>query len=269
MRFTYAVDSHLENPQTTPMSRAIRFGAAAPVATLTLANPARHNALGRDEKDVLSDTLEQAAENADVRALILTGQGRSSCAGASLAEVGSEDWSDNPLAAFCDKLENFRTPIICAMNGGVYGGGIELALSCDFRIGVPGMAMFVPAGELGIHYPVPGLRRAVTRLGLQTAKRIFLPGDRFDTDAVEQAGFADAIVPADELLRAVREMTEMAAGLAPFAIQGMKATLNAMAAGTLDAATAQGWLDACRASGDCQEGLAARREKHRAEFKGA
>ena len=70
----------------------------------------------------------------------------------------------------------FALPTICALNGGVYGGSTDMALSCDFRIGVEGITMFMPAARLGLHYYAGGMRRYVARLGLGAAKKLFLTG---------------------------------------------------------------------------------------------
>src|SRR5260370_42637681 len=75
-----------------------------------------------------------------------------------------------------DRLEDLRLPTICALNGSVYGGATDLALACDFRIGVEGMELGMPASRLGVHYYLSGMRRYVTRLGLGAAKRLFLTG---------------------------------------------------------------------------------------------
>ena len=123
----------------------------------------------------------------DLRALVLTGRGRSFCAGAALGDVGGADWTDNPLTRLCDALEAFPLPTVAGLNGGVYGGGVELALACDFRVGVTGMRAFVPPARLGIHYEPAGIARAIDRLGSQAARRLFLLAETFDAEALHAA----------------------------------------------------------------------------------
>ena len=115
-----------------------------PVARITLDRPAAHNALDRAALAELLAVLDDWASRDDIRALVLTGRGRSFCAGAALGDVGASDWTDNPLTRFCDALETIPLPTVAGLNGGAYGGGVELALACDFRIGVEGMRAFVP-----------------------------------------------------------------------------------------------------------------------------
>ena len=93
-------------------------------------------------------------------------------------------------------MESFPAPTICALNGGVYGGGVDLAMACDFRIGVQGMKMFVPPARLGIHYDPAGIARVVQRLGAQMARRVFLLAENFDDQALLDCGFLDYLVGA-------------------------------------------------------------------------
>ena len=86
--------------------------------------------------------------------------------------------------------------------------------------------------------------------------------------AIALFGFVDDIVPRDELMQSALEMAGTVAGLAPLAVQGMKATLNGIANGTLDEAAANQHIKQCWASNDHREGLAAKSEKRRPNFKG-
>ena len=136
-----------------------------PVGRITLNRPEAHNALDQAAMRELTALLADWAARDDLRALVLTGSGRSFCAGAALGDVAGADWSDNPLTRLCDALEAFPVPTVAGLNGGAYGGGVELALACDFRVGVTGMRAFAPPARLGIHYEPAGIRRAIDRLG--------------------------------------------------------------------------------------------------------
>ena len=114
-----------------------------PIARITLDRPEAHNALDRPAIAELLALLDAWSARDDLRALVLTGRGRSFCAGAALGDVAGADWTDNPLTRLCDALEAFPLPTVAGLNGGVYGGGVELALACDFRVGVAGMRAFV------------------------------------------------------------------------------------------------------------------------------
>ena len=238
-----------------------RDGAAV---TIALDAPERHNALDRAGIDAFHAALD--ALDADVRALVVTGRGKSFCAGAALGEVGG-DWTENPLSALSDRLEALSLPTVAALNGGVYGGGLDLALACDFRIGVEGMRAFAPPAELGIHYPPEGLARSERLLGLQMTRRIFLAAERFDDAALLKAGFVDALVAPDALADAAAERARHLAGLAPLAVQGMKRSLWEAVHGAAPGAAAAR-IAACFASTDHAEAKAARAERRTPVFRG-
>ena len=207
-------------------------------------------------------------QDKDIRAVVITGTGRSFCSGASLDELGSGDWNDNPLTTLCDAVEGFKAPVIAALNGGVFGGGVELALACDFRIGARGMKMFVPPAKLGIHYEASGIARAVQRLGAQMARRGFLLAEKFEDEALLAAGFLDDLVEPEALSDRALQMAGDITTLAPMAVQGMKQTILEISRGTLDETAAKARVRACFASTDHAEGLAAMREKRAPDFEG-
>ncbi|MFS4436809.1 enoyl-CoA hydratase/isomerase family protein [Paracoccaceae bacterium GXU_MW_L88] len=235
------------------------------ILTIILNAPERHNALSVEDMETLHSALNAAG---DARAIVITGTGRSFCAGVSLGEVSGKDMNANPLGALCDRLSRQPQPVICALNGGVYGGGVELALACDFRIGAEGMKMFVPPARLGIHYQPVGMSRVIAQLGLQMARRIFLKAETFTDEALLDIGFLDALVPAEALEDRAFEEAEALATLAPMAVQGMKITLNEIAENRLDADAARGRIAAAFASSDHAEGLAAQKEKRPPKFIG-
>jgi enoyl-CoA hydratase/carnithine racemase len=161
-----------------------------------------------------------------------------------------------------------RVPTICALNGSVYGGGTEIALCCDFRIGVLGSRMSVPAARLGICYPASGLRRYVHALGSAATRRVMLAGEELDAVEMLRSGFLDRLVPAEELAAETAELASHLADLAPLAVQSMKRILRGILAGALDEAETEQLIAGCEASDDLKEGLLARREGRRPEFRG-
>jgi len=246
----------------------IEAAITGPVGRITLNRPEAHNALDQTAMRGLTALLADWAARDDLRALVLTGRGRSFCAGAALGEVGAADWSDNPLTRLCDALEAFPVPTLAGLNGGAYGGGVELALACDFRVGVAGMRAFAPPARLGIHYEPAGIRRAIDRLGSQTTRRIFLLAETFDAEALLAAGFLDHLVAPDALDAKVAELTGRLAALAPLAVRGMKRTILELGQNRLDSEAARQRIAACFASADHAEGLAAQREHREPRFTG-
>jgi enoyl-CoA hydratase/carnithine racemase len=240
-------------------------------ARITLNRPARHNAMELEDIALFRRLVAQTAAAAP-RVLIITGAGEKTfCAGASLGDVGAGGaaWDgENPLTALCDAIEAFPAPVICALNGSVYGGGVEVALSCDFRIGGHGMKAFVPPARLGIHYEPAGIRRAVTRLGPQIARRMFLLVETLGDEALLAAGFLDRLVAHEDVAVTAEAMAADIAGLAPLAVQGMKRTIDELARGALDEDAAKTRISAAWASEDLREGLAAMKDRRKPAFKG-
>jgi enoyl-CoA hydratase/carnithine racemase len=177
-------------------------------------------------------------------------------------------WSASPLDRLTKRIESLRQPVIAALNGGVFGGGADIALACDFRIGVEGMRMFVPPARLGIHYPLPGLQRLVARVGLSAAKRIMMTAENFEDRDLRDIGWVDRIVPIADLAASVDELASRISSLAPLAVQGMKRTLNDIAAGAVDQALVQDRVRRTFLSEDHKEGLLAFAEKRVPSFKG-
>ncbi|MBV1907576.1 MAG: enoyl-CoA hydratase/isomerase family protein [Pseudomonadales bacterium] len=256
--------SKLAETESTGLILEIEDGCA----TITLNRPQRHNALSQVDMDNLCKTLEEVGNNPELRVLVLTGTGEKSfCSGAFLGDLANRKFKGDPLQKLAETLENIRLPSICAFNGSVYGGGVELSLCCDFRIGIEGMRMFVPPARLGIHYPVQGLNRFVSRLGLGPAKRILLAVETFDSTTLSEMGFLDYLVNPAKLTERTQALVSELKKLAPLSVQTMKATLNEIARHDIDPDKIKARIALCGKSDDHKEALRARAEKRDPVFK--
>jgi enoyl-CoA hydratase/carnithine racemase len=133
--------------------------AADGTARITLARPAHLNRLQREDLLALQTHFETLRHDPAVRALVLTGEGRAFCAGFHLGQLGeAPDAGPQLFERRVDALEALPLPSVARLNGSVYGGATDLALACDFRVGVTGMALRMPAARLGLHYYPSGLR---------------------------------------------------------------------------------------------------------------
>lgn len=243
------------------------------VLTITLNRPGRHNRIEVDDIVILNDYLERTETDPAIRAAIFTGTGQTFCSGFDLTvfldqestgSVGRDE--QQAFGRLFDRIEALPVPTIGALNGSVYGGASDLALACDFRFGVPGAQMKMPAGALGIHYYPTGLKRYVSRLGLNAAKRLVLASEEFDSDAMLQIGFVDWLVEPDRLMEEVHNYARDLIGNAPNAYAGMKATMHDIAYAELDQEKAtQQFLDSLRGN-ELREGLSAWRERRKPEF---
>jgi enoyl-CoA hydratase len=224
-------------------------------AVVHLNRPEHRNRIEPADLVVLMEILDEVHTNHSVRVLILTGVGGTFSAGYDLralaAAANRPDAAGlfNDLPALVDRVERCRVPTICGLNGSVYGGASDLALACDFRVGVASARMAVPAAELGLHYYHGGLRRFVTRLGLGAAKRLLLLGQTIDASEMLRIGFLDDIVDSTEMLQV--RIHALAASLesmpAPLILAGMKRALNQIALGDMSpAATDAAWSESVR-----------------------
>ncbi len=240
------------------------------VQTVTLQKPKQHNVLNPDDMAALQKVFDDLAKDRSIRVLILTGEGKSFCAGADLGELKDYNFGANPLENLTNAIENFPCPTICRLNGGVYGGGTDLALACDFRVGMAAMKCFIPPARIGIHYHPVGMARAVARLGLGSAKRLFLALDTLEGPELKDIGFLDYLVAdAVELDQKVEALAAQMTSLAPLSLSGMKATFNDIAWQAFDEQAALERQVICLESDDFAEGRAALSEKRPPRFTGS
>ena len=242
------------------------------VATIQLNRPSVHNRMEPEDLTELGRLLDAVQANPALRVLLLTATGKSFSSGFNIGKLNGNDGDaggDGSFDKVVDRLERFVLPTICALNGGVYGGSTDMALSCDFRIGVEGIGMFMPAARLGLHYYAGGMRRYVARLGLGAAKKLFLTAAKLDTAEMLRIGYLDEAVPAERLMPRVMELAAVLAANAPIAVQGMKRALNDIARGEPDLALIAVNQKRSRESADLAEGRAAWLEKRTPRFTGA
>jgi len=241
---------------------------AHPVATLTLGRPENANRL--EPHDLTAIDAHLAAVNRDPRILVLQirGQGKYFCSGYDIASLATQAGNPIGFEGMVDAVEAARPVTIAVVHGGAYGGGTDLALACDFRIGTHAAEMFMPAARLGLHYYRGGLERYVARLGLDAAKRIFLTGERLDAQAMRACGFLTDLVGVDELEASVQRLTDALVAMAPLALLGMKKHLNRIARGALDVDELHADIARAAASEDLREGAAAWAAKRPPKFSG-
>jgi len=239
------------------------------IATITLNIPERHNSLDVDNIDQFLQHLNSIDNNPDLRVLIITGAGdKTFCAGAALNQLGSGNFDGDKFTEIPDQISTLKIPSICAFNGSAYGGGTEIGVACDFRIGIKPMRLFVPPARIGLCYPVNGIERYVNTLGLSTTKRLLLASEDFYGPELLNIGYLTHLVERDELLATTQQLAERMAGYAPLALQAMKQVCNQVANGCYLREEAQEIAEACNSSEDLQEGFLAMAEKRPPLFKG-
>jgi enoyl-CoA hydratase/carnithine racemase len=241
-------------------------------ATIRLNRPRHLNRLQPEDLDALLELFDRIEADSAIRVVVLTGTGRAFSAGYDLGAIAdrasgaTRQSGGSAFETVVDRLEDLGVPTICRLNGGVYGGSTDLALACDFRIGVDTAEMFMPAARLGLHYYKNGIRRYVSRLGTDNAKRLFLTAEKIDASEMLRIGYLTAMVPVAALDEAVDRLARTLALNAPVAMRGMKHTINEIARGTLDAAAADRRHRDSMHGPEIREGIAAFAEKRPPKF---
>ena len=242
-------------------------------ATIRLTRPKHLNRLQPDDLDALLKLFDRIEADPAIRVLVLTGTGRAFSAGYDLGSIaeraGSAPEQQTAGSAFeivVNRLEDLAIPTICRINGGVYGGSTDLALACDFRIGVDTCEMFMPAARLGLHYYNSGIKRYVSRLGVDNAKKLFLTAQKIGAAEMLRIGYLTAMVSTEAFDEEVDRLAAILAGNAPVAMRGMKRAINEFARGSLDEEAADRRHRDSMRSAEIKEGIKAFAEKRPPKF---
>ena len=238
-------------------------------AVITLNNPESANRLTVDDLDTLQEHISEVNQNQDIGVLVIKSTGKYFCSGFDISSL-DESAKEKSLMfeVVVNALEDCRPITIAAVQGGVYGGATDLVLACDFRIGSQAAEMFMPAAKLGIHFYQRGLVRYVSRLGIDTAKRLLLTAEKIQSAEMKDIGFLTQLVKPEDLDLAIDKLIQQLMVMAPLAILGMKKHINRIANNTLNVDELNQDIALAQNSEDLQEGRSAWAEKRAPVFKG-
>ncbi|MER5181131.1 enoyl-CoA hydratase/isomerase family protein [Streptomyces sp. NPDC002896] len=241
------------------------------VATVVIHHPAKRNAMTADMWRALPPLLDRLATDPAVRALVLTGEGGTFCAGADISSLrepseGSGAGSGGSAGAQVlaveaeDALAAFPKPTLAAVRGHCVGGGCQLAAACDLRFADEEALFGVTPAKLGIVYPASSTQRLVSLVGPAAAKYLLFSGELIDAGRALRTGLVDEVLPAGELGKRVAEFARVLVSRS----QLTQAAAKEFADGRLDRAAY--WAEQARGSGDRAEGVAAFLEGRRPQF---
>ncbi len=246
------------------------------VARLTIANPAKRNALDH----AILDALAEVVPTLDARCLVLTGSERMFSAGYDIGDIPTEVFAEeaerlvaHPFAEAIEALEAYPYPTLAVLNGHAIGGGLEIAVCCDLRIAARGVQLGMPPAKLGLIYSHTGLRKFLDVVGAARTRELFLVGHNVDAELAETWGLVNRTLDADELEQASVALAAEVAGNAPLALVGNKRVIDELlrSQGTLDERTERELVAlrrACFRSDDFREGVRAFGEKRAPRWQG-
>lgn len=255
------------------MSQTVRFEKKDNIALVTIDRPEALNALNSTVIAELEQVVTELENDGTVRAMILTGEGRSFVAGADIGEQypldldGGRRWGQRGSALF-RRMERLEFPTIAAVNGFALGGGCELAMSCDIILASEKAKFGQPEVGLGITPGFSGTQRLPRRVGIAKAKELIFSGRMVKADEAERIGLVNAVYAPEALLDGAMEMARSFAKNAPIAVKYAKACIDRGMQTDIDSGIAcENELFAmCFATADQKEGMGAFLEKRTAEF---
>jgi enoyl-CoA hydratase/carnithine racemase len=262
---------------TAPVTVELHDGG---VLSVTLSRPEVRNALDQECFRILESTFGGRAQQKDVRAVLLRGEGQHFCSGldrnllAALAAGGDnldggegEAWQRALLA-----VEDCPRPTVVAIQGACIGGGMELALACDFRIAAEDASFSLMEMRYAFLPDLGGLHRLQRDVGLARAKELVYFGDRFDACVLEKWGALNEVVSVDGLAASAERWARRCAAAAPLAVAAAKRLMQRDPTGSdrqahlREAITAN--LTELLRSEDFREGLASAMERRPPHFQG-
>ncbi len=222
------------------MYRTIDFSQDGAVAVVRLNRPDKLNALNAEMVREISDVVSRVQGNDSARVVVFTGNGRAFSAGADIAQMvdlttpgACLDYIERIQLAF-NALENLNRPTIAAINGIAFGGGCELALSCDLRLIADTAALGVPEIHIGVLPGAGGTQRLSRMLPPALAKQMIYLGEPLAASACLTHGLVNAVVPRAEILDTALSWAQKLAELPPLALRSAKLLVHGAANSGLD-----------------------------------
>jgi enoyl-CoA hydratase len=256
------------------MSPFVELAFDGPLARLTMRRPDKLNALDRAMVDALAEAARAIEASQDARVAILSGEGKAFCAGGDIAAWGGlpalemwRYWTRAGHRAF-EALARLRVPLIAALTGHAFGGGLELAAVADIRVAECGIKLGLPESGLGMTPGWSGTQRLVRRFGPSAVRRMALGGVMFSAEEGLALGLVDELAAEGEGIARAEALAADIAKRGPIAVQMVKAMINAAEGEDRDAPI-EGLAGALTAfTEDLAEGVAAFRGKRAPNFVG-
>lgn len=246
------------------------------IAVITINRPTKLNALNKATIQELHDGFKTLNDDKSVKAIIITGSGEKAfVAGADISEFANFSVEEGgKLAAqgqelLFDFVQNLSTPVIAAVNGFALGGGLELAMSCHFRVASTNAKMGLPEVTLGVIPGYGGTQRLAQLVGKGRAMELIMTASMIDAETAKNYGLVNHVVLQEELLDFTKGIASKIANNSSVAIAKAIQAINAnFEDGINGFAVEIENFGACFGTEDFKEGTTAFLEKRKANFSG-
>ncbi len=229
-------------------------------AQILLQRPEKRNRLEPDDLEALMGHLDTIEKDTSVRIVTIEAAGPSWCSGYHLGALSQGERPKFGFGEVCDALMLTRPPTVAVLSGNVHGGGTDLAMACDIRVGTDGIILGMPATRIGLQYYATGLQRFVQQIGAAATKRIFLTAEVIDAQELLRIGYLTEIVEEKELHSRIDKLCESISELSPNAVALTKKAINDLSGTDPDIQHIQESHISSTRSADHQEAMLAIRE---------
>ena len=248
------------------------------IGWMTFNNPERHNAVSYEMRLAILAILDRFEADDSVRVIVMKGAGdKSFVSGSDISQFdqnrsSAEQQAEYERVSFAvqSRYMNLSKPLIAMIQGYCLGGGLQTALSADIRVASEEASFGIPAGKLGIAYPVHSVRRLVETVGPPKAKELLYTAQRYTAAEALQMGLVNKVVPRAALESTVRDMATAIAGNAPLSVMSSKRTVEELVKDPADRdmAGVKAAIDLAMGSADFKEGRRAFMEKRKPNWTG-
>ena len=192
------------------MKGTVHYETRGEIALLSIDNPPV-NPLSSGVRQGLFDGMTKALADEAVKAVVITGLNRAFIAGADISEFGAAASEGVGLGEALEIMENSTKPVIAAINGTAFGGGLETALCCDYRIAAPTAPVGLPEVKLGLLPGAGGTQRLPRLIGAQAALKAIVSGDPIMAPQAQKLGIVDRIAEGDIVEEGIKYAEEIVA----------------------------------------------------------
>lgn len=250
------------------------------ICRITLNRPEKRNSFTPTMLLEIGSVLRMLKDEGKTRCVIISGVGdKVFSSGYDIPSIGKikndmmRDYiADHPLTIVSKAIESFPYPVIAMINGSAFGGGLELAVTCDLRIAVDSAIFGMPPAKLGVIYAYSGIRKFLNLMGVGNVKELFLVGKSIDAKRAEEIGLVNYVLPQPDVEEFTYQLASEIAENAPLSMSTMKQMINSwqrnQLASSLDEETIKEMILQVEESEDYREGQRAFGEKRKPKFQG-